>query len=281
MSLIVHWRRFVIFAFWLSENHFHNHSQGHWNEGPCCYGHHTSGSVLWKPCDATFRQELGKTACDLHMQIFMYHMDTATAELRVPFSRHEQHGSRSRLFKQSSIPTMAPPIPLSDRPDCSMYEESYRSIAGLPDSEKDDFQSDLLDAEVVNSTLNEGMRNREDLEDFRSELALTTTSLELVRSNTDSTSLEQAAAFIHQRVLRSCDRCDKLFSGKHAKTNMQRHVRLKHVGRDYPCGACARGYARSDSRLKHWRTHHPELSQRNSSPRSLSSVMTNTSGISP
>lgn len=61
----------------------------------------------------------------------------------------------------------------------------------------------------------------------------------------------------------SVDGCDITFTGKYRRGNMGRHVRRQHMGLpgDYLCAHphCPRTFNRSDSRLKHYRRHHPEL----------------------
>ena len=62
-----------------------------------------------------------------------------------------------------------------------------------------------------------------------------------------------------------CDRCAAVFTGKHGKGNLGRHRRQKHHGenpKEYLCG-CGRRFQRMDSRLKHYRKHHPHLAPDN------------------
>lgn len=61
--------------------------------------------------------------------------------------------------------------------------------------------------------------------------------------------------------------CRSTFKGKYQRGTLQRHVRMKHgkhgeEGMLYPCeiDRCKNTFCRQDSRLKHYRKHHPELS---------------------
>jgi hypothetical protein len=59
----------------------------------------------------------------------------------------------------------------------------------------------------------------------------------------------------------SCGTCDTTFTGSYRKGNFQRHVRLVHGDRDFPCQepGCPKTYKRQDARLKHYRSKHPHL----------------------
>ena len=59
------------------------------------------------------------------------------------------------------------------------------------------------------------------------------------------------------------DGCGAIFTGGYRKGNLGRHRRLKHDGQgvQYPCEGkkCKKSFCRTDARLKHYRTDHPEL----------------------
>ena len=60
--------------------------------------------------------------------------------------------------------------------------------------------------------------------------------------------------------------CDMKFHGNYRRDSLSRHIRRKHRGTlgDYPCAVpdCFGTFKRSDSRLKHYRRHHPWLDDR-------------------
>jgi uncharacterized C2H2 Zn-finger protein len=53
--------------------------------------------------------------------------------------------------------------------------------------------------------------------------------------------------------------CSASFTGRHRRGTLHRHVRLKHKGKQLPCGICGIVFQRQDARSKHCREEHSEL----------------------
>lgn len=79
--------------------------------------------------------------------------------------------------------------------------------------------------------------------------------------------------------------CGEMFRGIHRRGSLNRHVRRKHRGSpgDHPCAesSCDRTFNRSDSRLKHYRKHHPWLSDGLPVPRGSQSTQSSGSSRRP
>lgn len=73
-----------------------------------------------------------------------------------------------------------------------------------------------------------------------------------------------------------CELCDGEYSGKYARSNLGRHKRSKHDGQpqQYDCkdGMCDKTFLRSDARLKHYRTCHPDFANAAVPRRQLNTV---------
>ncbi|PVI08529.1 hypothetical protein DM02DRAFT_722749 [Periconia macrospinosa] len=66
------------------------------------------------------------------------------------------------------------------------------------------------------------------------------------------------------------DDCTARFHGEYRKSNLARHIRLRHDrgGRTYACeGGCGKIFNRQDARLKHYRRQHPHLASAPPIPR--------------
>jgi hypothetical protein len=61
------------------------------------------------------------------------------------------------------------------------------------------------------------------------------------------------------------DGCGAIYTGEYRRGNLGRHRRQKHDGEkvQYPCEGkdCKKTFRRTDARLKHYRTEHPELAR--------------------
>lgn len=82
-------------------------------------------------------------------------------------------------------------------------------------------------------------------------------------SNSRSSTPGSPNSFSTADVVR-CDVCPIEYRGKHRRSTLSRHKRLKHSGNadtKYECEqyGCNRVFKRQDARLKHYRSHHPHL----------------------
>jgi hypothetical protein len=104
----------------------------------------------------------------------------------------------------------------------------------------------------------------------------TSEGVETDDASTDSSPMSITSSVDPEVLYCSAPGCEQNFHGKHRKGSLNRHMRRKHRGSpaDHPCAepSCSRTFNRSDSRLKHYRKHHPWLANRRDVPRGPSNL---------
>jgi hypothetical protein len=114
---------------------------------------------------------------------------------------------------------------------------------------------------------NERLDDFEDFESFDGArlLAGDASSLHRMPSTTSESSGLQSgmSARSTESEVVACTSCTTVFQGVYARGNYRRHRRQKHVEHrlEYVCkvSSCSKHFKRGDARLKHYRRHHPHL----------------------